>query len=181
MNRPTRTFVPLKKMPEMLGTGTAVNTMLSIPPLPPVPRPAVAQMLIVAWLMGWRKPMGALLARETPLTVRLNVDAGRFRLKLMVWRLVRTKLVANEYNTVGVLLGPSTDCTCMVPVEVSGKLRVIDVTLEPGEPDCPKATVAPTVESSINCISSVTVFEVTSPICIEKLPTPWPALLHTSG
>src|SRR5271163_2456556 len=100
--------------------------------------------------------MGALLAKETPLTVRLNVDAGRLRLKLIVWRLLRTRLVVNEYNTVGELVGPSNDCTCMVPYEVSGKLRTIDVTLAPAGPDCPNATAAPTTGSSANCMSNVT-------------------------
>src|SRR5258708_12925564 len=110
--------------------------------------------------------MGALLAREVPLTVRLNVDDGRFSLKLIWWRLERMRFGGKEYNAVGEALGRSTDCTCTVLVEVSGKLRVIDVTFEPGRPDCTNATVAPTVESSINCISSVTTFEETLPICI---------------
>ncbi len=55
--------------------------------------------------------------------VRLNVDAGRFKLKLMFWRFVRTRLVVNEYNIAGELVGPSNDCTCIVVLEVSGKTQ----------------------------------------------------------
>ena len=58
-------------------------------------------MLIVARFIGWLVPIGALLARKTPLTARLKVDAGRFRVKLIFWRLVRTRFVWKEYSTGG--------------------------------------------------------------------------------